>query len=68
MSAPRYDHAERERRAAAIVAHPDGCCEWFALCGRPAVRVLDHPILHAVPACAQCAARVEDDRSDTGDA
>lgn len=38
---------------------PDGTCEWFALCDRPAVAVLEHPVLQLVPVCERCRARVE---------
>lgn len=31
-------------------------CAWFALCDRPAVTTVQHPILGAVPCCARCAA------------
>lgn len=38
---------------------PDGPCEWFALCDRPAIALLEHPVLHFVPACERCRAKVE---------
>lgn len=36
---------------------PFGLCEWFALCNRPAVRVVKHPILGLLEVC---------DRTDGG--
>lgn len=30
-------------------------CAWFALCDRPAVVTVEHPLLGNVPACARCA-------------
>lgn len=32
-------------------------CEWFALCDRPAVTRVDHPVLGSVPCCIECAGR-----------
>lgn len=37
---------------------PEGPCEWFALCGRPAVTLLEHPVLHLVPVCERCRDKV----------
>lgn len=34
-------------------------CEWYALCTRDAVGTAFHPILIAVPICAECAAKHE---------
>lgn len=38
---------------------PEGPCEWFALCDRPAVALLEHPVLHLVPACERCRTKAE---------
>lgn len=38
---------------------PDGPCEWFALCDRPATSFLDHPVLQLVPVCDRCREKVE---------
>lgn len=29
-------------------------CAWYALCGRPAVGTMSHPILKEVPCCQRC--------------
>jgi hypothetical protein len=34
-------------------------CSWFVLCDRPAVNVIEHPILGGVPTCAECTATYE---------
>ena len=34
-------------------------CEWFALCVRPAIGTLAHPILGPVPICRECSLRPE---------
>lgn len=36
-------------------------CRWFALCDRPAVVEIEHPLLGKVPACARCARLAPDD-------
>lgn len=33
-------------------------CEWWAMCDRPAVVELEHPILGSVPTCHRCSRRV----------
>lgn len=30
-------------------------CAWFALCTRPAVTTVSHPVLGDVPCCQRCA-------------
>lgn len=37
---------------------PVQTCEWFALCGNPAVTTEPHPILGDVPICQRCADKV----------
>jgi len=33
-------------------------CEWFALCDRPAVGTVWHPVLGSVPVCGRCVERL----------
>lgn len=37
---------------------PEGPCEWFAFCDRPAVALLEHPVLQFVPVCERCRDKV----------
>ena len=34
-------------------------CQWFALCDKDAVGVVDHPILGYVPTCQRCADKMD---------
>lgn len=35
----------------------DGICHWFAVCDRPSIGTVQHPMLGAVPTCQRCADR-----------
>lgn len=47
--AATYGHWEGAREQ-----KPDGACQWFLLCDRPASATEPHPVLGDVPICGRC--------------
>lgn len=59
-AAPRTVETLQNAAKAFYTEYPDvPTCQWFARCDRPAVGVVDHPMLGDVPCCQQCADKLE---------